>query len=466
MKIIQYSNYKRKGIAIGWMIVTIMLLVGIMALMIEGARIYYTSHQLQNTADAAALAGSRYVAVYSDPAYSGNAETNARDVAAYYALQNRVLGNRQIQLNLNEGNDPAGEIVIGKYISHLANDNDPTTVPFVPTLDYPNAMKVLDNMGNNSANAPLPMMLGKIFGGQSRHLSRYAIAKIHNPYGAGLLALGKCDCPGVTFSGAGSVDDLVVFGGGSVYSNSINNESIAVAGNVTTDIESIYAVGGIDPKFYNPNNDISVMDINADLGEDNFEPDPYESLPDAVYGTTPDFGTISESGTYSEGYYSGGIQVNDSGTTITLQPGDYYLDSVGQAASLSTTGGLITGEGVTLHIIGDADKGVDVGGNANIDISAPTSGPYADIAIFQKRNPDYDCDLSCSKFPLSELLGTGNINIEGAIYMPHNKLTLGGTGDIILNRTVADRFIIQGTSQKVIDYKGKPRIADKSYLVE
>jgi hypothetical protein len=62
--------------------------------------------------------------------------------------------------------------------------------------------------------------------------------------------------------------------------------------------------------------------------------------------------------------------------------------------------------------------------------------------------------------------GTGSIMIDGAVYMPHNKLNLGGTGDISMTRTVADRYEISGTSQKVVNYKGQPKIADSSYLVE
>ncbi|MHC4288749.1 MAG: hypothetical protein ACYSSK_01575, partial [Planctomycetota bacterium] len=123
------------------------------------------------------------------------------------------------------------------------------------------------------------------------------------------------------------------------------------------------------------------------------------------------------------------------------------------------SGGLLTGEGVTLHIIGDADEGIDVRGNVSIDISAPTSGNYEGIAIFQKRDVNYDCVQSCveplsAAVPISEFSGSGIINIEGAVYMPHNRLELGGTGDIFTERVVADRIYINGTLEIVIDYQG------------
>lgn len=35
-----------------------------------------------------------------------------------------------------------------------------------------------------------------------------------------------------------------------------------------------------------------------------------------------------------------------------------------------------------------------------------------------------------------------------------------------MTRTVADRLHIYGDGQKVVNYKGVPKIAEKSYLVE
>ena len=107
----------------------------------------------------------------------------------------------------------------------------------------------------------------------------------------------------------------------------------------------------------------------------------------------------------------------------------------------------------------------------SLDISAPISGVYADIGIFQKRDPDYSCAQSCDfpwskAVPMSVFSGNATVNIEGAVYMPHNRLELGGTGDILMTRTVADRLYIYGDGQKTVDYKGDPKIAEKSYLVE
>jgi hypothetical protein len=288
-----------------------------------------------------------------------------------------------------------------------------------------------------------------------------------NYAGPAVIALSECDCPGIFFGGLGSGDDLIILNSG-MHINSIYNPGGATGAfdqtsNLDPDIVANYinVVGGIDDLFDWPE-DIYVHDYTYDIIP---VPDPYAYLPDNSddYIGFPDKGTITdtnEPATYSPGYYSGGIQISFS--LINLLPGDYYLDSVGQSACMSVSGGVIVGEGITLHIVGDADIGIEIQGNANIDISAPTSGVYEGVAIYQKRDPTYECTKSCvdwpNSYPLSEFNGTGDIIIDGAVYMPHNKLILGGTGYIYLRRVIADRFYVYGTAEKIIGYDGSDYI--------
>ena len=87
--------------------------------------------------------------------------------------------------------------------------------------------------------------------------------------------------------------------------------------------------------------------------------------------------------------------------------------------------------------------------------SAPASGEYEGIAIFQKRDPDYSCEKSCvypwgDAVPISEFNCLGDIIIDGGVYMPHNRLELGGTGYMYMTRLVADRFYVDGTAEKIV----------------
>jgi hypothetical protein len=483
------GNQKRRGIALIWVAIVSLVLFAFAGLLIDLARIYITAQKLSNTADAAALAGSRYVAIGTDPDYTG---VTAEQVAQTYADKHTAAN---VPVYLDPGRYVSDDTVISSVDPDEVSPYDAALVDDIVIgryLDWnqtfivdhltPDSMLVIARREGDPSQPELPLLFGPVFGINLVDVKRYAIAKVRNPYGAGLLALGECDCPGIYFGGSGAADDLTVYGGGSLYVNASYNPggtsgAIDQTGNAPSEVnvDRIYVVGGIDANFNYPD-DAEIVQ-NPDVEP---ESDPYEYLPDHNIDqirAMVDMGMISDSDepmTYSPGYYSGGIQINNS--MVILEPGDYFLDSIGQDASMSVNGGTITddgvlGRGVTLHIIGDADMGIDMQGNGNILIEAPDdSSTYDGVAIYQKRDPDYNCAKSCvdwpNSYPLSELLGSGDIILDGAVYMPHNKLRMGGTGYIYLSRVVADRFHIYGNGEKIVNYKGIPEIAPKSYLVE
>ena len=73
---------KIKGIAMLWLAISIVVLILFMGIAIDGSRVYLTANQLQNAADAAALAGAR--TVRTDQEY-------AREQARYIAGLNFAL---------------------------------------------------------------------------------------------------------------------------------------------------------------------------------------------------------------------------------------------------------------------------------------------------------------------------------------------------------------------------------------
>ncbi len=477
-------HQKRRGVAILWVALLLIVFIGFVGFVIDAGRLYLAGHQLHNAADAAALAGARFVPMVMENGSTDEAEQVAQD----YAKENDAA---RLAVHLDKGwTLPADsyislvaadsispyavteDIVIGRYID--------SSRLFIVDHETPDSMLVIGRRDGTDSQPKLPLLFGPIFGVDTANLKKYAIAKVINPYGAGLLALGECPCPGIIFGSSDPLDPAItILGGGSLYVNSTyidesgKEGAVDQSGNarVDIDIERMYVVGGIDDNFdYPPEADIHDY-------EDNIlpEPDPYAYLLDhdlTAIRALPDKGMISDTNdlqTLSPGYYSGGLQVSNA--NITLAAGDYYFDSVDQADSMNINGGLVTGEGVTLHIIGDADGGVNISGSGNLEISAPTSGPYAGVSIYEKRDPNYDCDQSCATpwskaDPISVFSGSGDIKIGGGVYMPHNRMELGGNGYISVTRIVADRFYIYGSSQKLVNYKGEPKIAPASYLVE
>ena len=101
------SKYpKRRGAVYIWVAVFLLLFILLIGLVLDTAKVYYVKHQLQNAADAAALAGAR---VIKEDTY------NARVIAANISSANDADGSA-VLLNLNDAaNDPNGDIVIGRY---------------------------------------------------------------------------------------------------------------------------------------------------------------------------------------------------------------------------------------------------------------------------------------------------------------------------------------------------------------
>ncbi|MHC4551970.1 MAG: pilus assembly protein TadG-related protein [Planctomycetota bacterium] len=411
------------------------------------ARVYVAGHQLQNAADSAALAGSRYVAVINEPTFPG--WLDARLVARNYAAANEAVREAvNVQLNVDNSNSSVGgsgdDIVIGRYI------NPNVTYPngyFDPADPNPDAMLVRTRKDGTS-NGKLGLMFGRMFGVTERNnIQKYAIAKIFNPYGSGMIALGEgSDEPGVMFGGKGSEDALTILNGGSLQVNSSHPQAIDQTGNADPEVnfDRLQVVGGIDDKFDVP----AETDLYDNLGEEGVVPDPYESVFDDLPTYDPvadDLGTINAPGTYNPGYYSGGIL--DPGGEVILLPGEYHLGGVGLEMHSSNTH--IQGDNILLHIVETGNVNINGG---EIEITGHTD--YENISIFQ----DNDLD--------SLINGNNAMNIDGVVYTPYSLLELGGTGDGFGTRSIADRYLIRGNSMVVINYKGEPSIAQASYLVE
>jgi Putative Flp pilus-assembly TadE/G-like len=109
-----------------------------------------------------------------------------------------------------------------------------------------------------------------------------------------------------------------------------------------------------------------------------------------------------------------GKQKTTVNTTLNLEAGLYYftgdLDIQSQA--------IVTGIGVTLVFVGDAD--LKIAGGATVDLRAPKDGPTAGIVIFGDRNP--------STTTTFKLVGGSTQSFEGAIYVSASDLEFGGGG--------------------------------------
>jgi hypothetical protein len=121
-------------------------------------------------------------------------------------------------------------------------------------------------------------------------------------------------------------------------------------------------------------------------------------------------------GTYTQ------IKVSGTGTVLTMNPGIYIIAGGGFSVSNSAQ---VQGLGVTIYNAGSnilpnsgtATFGaISLGSSGAIGLSAPTTGPYAGILIFQSRDNTQTMSLGASSV-------TG---LSGTIYAPSALLSLSG----------------------------------------
>lgn len=215
----------------------------------------------------------------------------------------------------------------------------------------------------------------------------------------------------------------------SVHSNSISSSALFQSGGGTAKAKDFCAVGGGAGQF----------SPKVTSGCDPME-DPYADLPmPAKTGTCLSSNAALGDGdfTLQPGRYCGGLKAPSS-ANIKLAPGTYVIS--GGPLDLSSKATL-SGDGVTLIFVDDHSY-PKVNGGANLNISAPTTGTYAGIAMAARR------DISPAKD--ATIAGGGSVNIEGTVYLPKHNLKITGGGELGIGSDqmalVADTISFTGNS--------------------
>ena len=451
---LEYST--RNGVVYIWVIVTLLLLVLLTGLTLDIGKVVFVAQQLQNAADASALAGARIVKISQN-----QARQNAMDIA----LLNYADG-QYIQLRDNEENGIDGDIVVGRY--------DLQTNTFNATTLAANALKIVARRSNDSLGGPLPLNFGSLFNVDTYDISRYAIAMTSGGTGAGMISLAP-DGIGLLINGELRLDVR----DGAILVNSNAGNAVRIIGQPELDALELDVTGDIDATGgfeFDPN-----LAINTGVPPtpDPLCPDPFDDcLPEPVwdpaYDLSPSPGeALKISGGIVElepGYYSGGLDI--TGGDVTLKPGIYILDGSKKSGLVIGGNANFCAKGVMFYVTGDAV--IDIAGTGSIQATpikyddndfcdssytypAGVDYTYEDIMIFQSRD-----NLSDAR-----IVGTGLLDLEGTLYFPNNHIDLSGTGEGLGDQLIADTIEISGTGDLVIRYDGRNRApANKAFLVE
>jgi Flp pilus assembly protein TadG len=161
--------------------------------------------------------------------------------------------------------------------------------------------------------------------------------------------------------------------------------------------------------------------------------DPFAgTLPTVSVGTCTNPGNFSGNVTLNPGTYCG-TNFNGSGT-LTLNPGLYVISGTWNINS----GWIVNGSGVTIYFA-DQNSYIQFNSNVTANLSAPTSGTYANILMYEPTG------LSTTNLVFD---GTTGSSFTGLIYLPSRQVTINSTSTVSSNAVtmVFSTLILNSTS--------------------
>lgn len=464
-------------------------LVGILAiaaLVFDVGKDLVERRNQQKAADAAALAGARYLTTDTcKAAYTLAACPKAREAAEALASMNDYADGGTIDVVVKIPPGPESNF-----------HNQPGHIQVTIT-------------------ATRPTFFAGVLGIASTSVSTIAVARNASDLSVAhsMIALSKTACQAAKFGGNGTVTV-----GGSIQVDSACSTALFGAGsNVTVHAPACYVVGGYQ---YNVRSDVDCdyPDPGLDPPVSGVEPagDPLASLRGPslagagsgaavkvevgsgtpndcpIWRPYPLSADLSDAGTMENpktcnlsvnnatlrmypGVYFGGLQVNGNSsnpTVILMEPGIYYLAGGGLSISgggvtirTVDAGGTAEGGGILIYnaddpyfrtvctngtysgpgCIGAVKTTGNAGNSTEIHLEPYEYDPYKNILIYQDRN--------ATSQPGLDISGEGRIlELSGTIYLPQANVKLAGNGDSIATQVISATWDVTGNGNLDITY--------------
>lgn len=341
------------------------ILIGFAGLATDTIQWTLDKRELQRTADSAALAGAYAIA------QQGNAIQSAKDSISY----NNSLA-----------------LVDAPIIA-----NSPTSGSYAGNQ---NAISVELRTRRTLPFSSLFLAAGPL-------ISAHSTAAMISSGKYCVISLDQSSSTGIEASGDANIDLQC-----GIFSNSRGSEAVDIGGSAQTDTDIVGAVGGIPPSN-RYGSGVKLMPYAVP------QPDPFKSLPDPSLSNCSGKVDVKSNQTQvlTPGCYSG-IDIKG---TVNFQPGIYYIDG----DELSFGGGAIAnGSGVTFILSSrsaatkpSSIAELSINGTATLNLKSPTSGQYAGLLFYQDRR---------AKSGTTKINGNSNAVLEGAIYLPSQKIEFNG----------------------------------------
>lgn len=259
-----------------------------------------------------------------------------------------------------------------------------------------------------AAQEQWPRYFTALFANGAVTLSADATAELQEGLEACMLALDWTASEAIDITGS----TTVTLNGCSIMSNSNASNALSIGGSGTLLTSCAGANGGVDD-----DGGMTLTDCaEAREGLRRMD-DPYADVPEpAVSGPCVNPTTFAgPSGSIHfalPGRYCGGMNIL---RTVNFAPGVYIIDG-GTLSATSTA--VLNGVGVTFFLANGAR--LQINGQAQLNLVAPTIGTYAGLLFFGDR----------SGSSVNHVLnGTSNSVLTGAVYLPNDSLEFSGTSN-------------------------------------
>jgi putative Flp pilus-assembly TadE/G-like protein len=307
----------------------------------------------------------------------------------------------------------------------------PPTVPGAPTAAYWLTFRAVQRV---------PQLFSAVLGNSSGLVAARSTAAVIGASDC-VYALNRTNYSGAVSAGGSS--SLTSSCG--IFVNSTSSDALSTNGGGTISAPQYDLVGGTQSTLTpTPNTGVSPAS------------DPLSGLPvPASAPYTCDYYNYSAGGaqTLSPGVYCGGINVG-SNRTYTLTTGTYIL--VGGGLSTQSANSTLIGNGVTIYNTFGATTNhgtltyspISLSGSSSVTLTAPNTGTYAGILIFEDRNAPANYDT----------YGGGSTAVyQGVIYALHAAVTMyGNSSTAQYTMLVADTISLVGNTSLNSNYSLLP----------
>jgi Flp pilus assembly protein TadG len=333
----------RRGMVVVLVAVLLPVIVGVMALALDGGLLYLQRRQAQSVADAAALAGAYQL-------YHGSNFSVAQTAAIAIGTQNGIT-------------IPSSQVT-------------------APQTGYVSV----------SVTSSKPRCFSGLWGAGTLSVTASAVARGINPgNGAAIIVLAPTGSNAFTVTAAGGV----YTNGGTIAVNSSDSKAATITAGGDVHASEVDITGGY---YYSSSGRFVTDPVSNNIKTGvSTTPDPLASLQPPDPTTLPQRSYTNGQMTLLPGYYPSGINFSMPSGTITLQPGIYYING----GFGDSSGANIVGNGVMIY---NASQSFSVTGSGNVTLSPMTSGPYAGITIFH--NPNSNSDVSITGNGSLNITGT------------------------------------------------------------